>query len=122
MWAHIVNGAVVEITSDDPRGRFYSSIVWVACDATVRPGWVYEAGAFHAPTAPEAQAVYVPVPVARARLEAAGKWAALVTALSSDMPSLIKLMTLQYGLDPNDQQVRSILTAIGADPAVILAV
>ena len=62
---------------------------------------------------------YVPVATARERLEAAGKWDALVAAVP--LPDLMKLVTLREGLDPADPVVLGVLQAIGADPDVILA-
>jgi hypothetical protein len=64
---------------------------------------------------------YVPVPLARERLEAAGQWDALVTVLSADMPKLVKLLTLRDGLNPADPEVLAVLDAIGADADAILA-
>lgn len=49
MWARIANGTVVEITEQDPKGRFHPSIEWVACDGQVAPGWTYDGGAFSPP-------------------------------------------------------------------------
>lgn len=66
---------------------------------------------------------YVPVHVARERLEAAGKWADLATLMfapeNHDM--LLKLLTLSEGIDPADPYAHAFLNAIGADPAVVLA-
>jgi hypothetical protein len=64
---------------------------------------------------------YVPVHVARARLEVAGQWDTLVGVLAGDMPRLVKLLTLEVGLDAADPEVRAVLSAIGADPDAILA-
>lgn len=55
MWARIQDSEVVEITSNDPSGRYHSSLVWVPCTAEVREGWTYTGGTFAAP-APSTQA------------------------------------------------------------------
>lgn len=97
---------------------------WVACPDGTTPEWGYDGTTFTAPAAPPTPPPvirYVPVSLARERLEAAGKWDALVGALATDMPRLIKLLTLAEGLDPADAEVRGVLTAVGADPDAILA-
>lgn len=54
MWAHIVDGAVREVTEIDPEGRFHPSLLWVKCGKTVACGDLYEDGKFSKP------APYVP--------------------------------------------------------------
>jgi hypothetical protein len=51
-WALIVDGAVQEITSLDPAGRFHEELVWVSCPPAVRERWVYDGSNFSAPPAP----------------------------------------------------------------------
>lgn len=65
---------------------------------------------------------YVPVYVARERLETMGKWGAAATAIAADPAMLLKVATLKEGLDVQDPAVLGLLAAIGADPAVILAI
>lgn len=49
MWALIVDGMVWEITEIDPADRFHPSLVWVECDGSVKPGDLYDGGAFKTP-------------------------------------------------------------------------
>jgi hypothetical protein len=122
MFALVFGGLVTQVEAQ--TFEVHPSFEWVNCVSAVQAGWSYDGSAFACPAAPSTVAPakkYVPVHVARERLEAAGKWVALVNALSSDMPRLIKLLTLSLGLDPDDAEVRSVLTAIGADPNMILA-
>lgn len=62
---------------------------------------------------------YVPMPLVRERLEAAGKWDAAVGAMTA--AQRLKLATLREGIANNDATAAALLNAIGADPAVILA-
>lgn len=48
IWALIDNGRVVELTSEDPAGRFHESLNWVACSDEVQIGWLYSSGVFSA--------------------------------------------------------------------------
>lgn len=52
MWARINNGAVAELTDQDPNGRFHPSIHWEPCPADAEIGWSYDGQAF-APPHPE---------------------------------------------------------------------
>ena len=69
--------------------------------------------------------VYIPAGVLRERMEAAGKWdamAALLAGLMATQPGLVlKLLTLNEGVDIADPQARALIVAAGADPNVILA-
>lgn len=69
--------------------------------------------------APRPTARMIPVALVRERLEAAGRYDALVQRLTP--AQVLKLATLREGVDPADPQVRGLLAAIGADPAAILA-
>lgn len=64
---------------------------------------------------------YVPVPLMRERLEAAGKWNALAAILAADPPTMLKVLTLARGVDATDPEAIALITAAGANPAVILA-
>lgn len=55
MWAHIIDGKVVEVTDIDPKGRFHESFVWVKCPVNVRHGWLFDGSDFAAPTAEPGQ-------------------------------------------------------------------
>ena len=64
--------------------------------------------------------VYIPASILRERMEAAGKWdamAALLAGLMSTQPGLVlKLLTLNEGVDIADPQARALVAAAGADP------
>lgn len=62
---------------------------------------------------------YVPMPLVRERLEAAGKWDAAVNAMTA--AQRLKLATLREGILNTDATAIALLNSIGADPAVILA-
>jgi hypothetical protein len=47
MWALVIDGEVREVTDIDPQGRFHSSLVWVACDESVEPGYLYDGQSFY---------------------------------------------------------------------------
>jgi len=40
---------VVELTNDDPDGRFHPSLVWLPVSPAVQQGWVYDGADFVAP-------------------------------------------------------------------------
>lgn len=65
--------------------------------------------------------VYVPVALVRERLEAADLWADAAAALMLDPAMLLKVLTLREGIASDDAQAIAWLTAVGADPEVILA-
>jgi hypothetical protein len=64
---------------------------------------------------------YVPVYLARQRLEAAGLWEAAAEVLASQPAKMLKVLSLEAGIATNDPDALEMLTAIGADPAEILA-
>jgi len=67
-WALILNGAVAEVTTINPTGRFHPALQWVPCDGTVQQGWTYVAGVFAAPVV--AAPVLTPAQQAQAALAA----------------------------------------------------
>jgi hypothetical protein len=64
---------------------------------------------------------YVPVPIVRERMEAAGKWDDLVAILVGQPAVMLKVLTLSEGIAPDDPQARALIAAAGADPDAILA-
>lgn len=66
---------------------------------------------------------YCPVWLARRRLEALGLWDDMVAMLfqAPYQSALVKLLSLEIGIDPEDAQAQALITAVGADPAAILA-
>lgn len=96
-------------------------------DAPVAIGWTHGADGF----VPSATTVdpatpkgphYVSLSTIRDRVTAAGKWTAFAGALDS-LPSDKRwhLLTLTEGVSPDDPDATALLTAVGCDPAVILA-
>jgi hypothetical protein len=67
--------------------------------------------------------VYLPVPLVRERLEAAGAWPQVAALLfqPGNEAMLLKLLTLAEGIAPDDPQARSLIAAAGANPDLILA-
>ncbi|MFH5927545.1 hypothetical protein [Roseomonas xinghualingensis] len=64
---------------------------------------------------------YVPVHVVRERLEGGGLWDDMAEALISRPAMMLKVLTLAEGIASDDPDATELLTAIGADPAEILA-
>lgn len=94
--------------------------------SSVKPGMLYDGTNFFSlppQTLPTAETVtqYIPVYLVRERMEADGKWNQLVSILSKDMPTMMRVLTLEMGIDPNDTQARELIKAAGADPNIILA-
>jgi hypothetical protein len=92
----------------------------------VAPGWRWDGSAFLPPAPPPPPGpTYIPAGILRERMEAAGKWdamAAMLVDLMATQPGLVlKLLTLNEGVDPADPQARALIVAAGADPNVILA-
>lgn len=54
MWARIEEDLVAEITSIDPTERFHESLIWIACDDSVMPGWLKVEGGFVEPPVSDA--------------------------------------------------------------------
>ena len=66
--------------------------------------------------------VYVPFPLFRKRLKQAGQWPA-AAAIIEGLPAAqrVELLSLEQGIWPGDEHVRSIVARVGLDPDVILA-
>jgi hypothetical protein len=66
---------------------------------------------------------YCPVWLARRRLEALGLWDDMVAVLFQPayQSMLVKMLSLEIGIDPDDAQAQALIAAVGADPAIILA-
>lgn len=122
---------IVTIQPGDPplSERYHAAIVESAVELqgalafTVKPGWLHDGSGF-SQRVPEAAPIgprYVPVATIRERLEAQGKWEALVAILQADMPTMMKVLTLRDGVAVDDQQARGLIAAAGADPDEILA-
>lgn len=89
---------------------------------TVQVGWLYVDGDFEAPPPPEApDVIYIPVPLARERLEADGFWDEFSAILASEPAAMLKVLTLRDGIDPSDPVAIALIGGSGADPARILA-
>lgn len=133
-YAHVQDGTVIqiiEIADGTPsiQNRYHYSVVENSVLLSgsdlfsVKPGWKYDGVSFFqvaqqlAPAGPR----YIPVWLARQRLETAGLWDEVSAIIFSNPSMALKVLTLESGIDVNDPQVLRILTAVGADPAVILA-
>lgn len=134
IFARIENGAVNEIITIEDNtpplsSRYHASLLdhFVELHGplqyTVKVGWNYDGSGFSNPPPPPAVAPpkrYIKVSIIRERMEELGKWDNLVNILSNDMPKLVKVLTLDLGIDPEDQEARGLIFAAGADPDEIL--
>lgn len=64
---------------------------------------------------------FVPVPLLRQRLQAAGLWETAAAALAAQPAAMLHLLTLELGVTQDNAQALAMLRAVGADPADILA-
>ena len=135
-YAHVKDGIVsqvIEIEDGSPslKSRFHAAIVENCILLSgndvfsVNPGFMYDGSKFYKRPEPIPQpnsnVRYVPVWLARQRLEAAGLWDD-VSAIIFSQPSIaLKVLTLESGIDVQDPLVLEILRMVGADPEVILA-
>lgn len=132
-YARIDSGIVVEIIEiedDTPTlsERYHAAVVESTRELkgnevfTVKPGWNFDGSGFSKPPPPEALGPrYVAVATVRERMEAIGKWGALVDVLKLDYPTMIKVLTLREGIASDDPQARTMIEAAGANPDEILA-
>lgn len=133
-FAYIQAGTVADIITIQPGTlpigeRYHAAIVESCVPMTisefhqVRVGWHHDGVGFSSPPPPAAVPAgprYVPVSTMRERLEADGTWAALVALLQTDMPTMVKVLTLREGVDAQDTQARILIAAAGSDPDDIL--
>lgn len=133
-YALISDGLVSDVVTIQPgeaplSERYHAAIVESAVELqgalvfTVKPGWLHDGSGFSQRVVDAAPAgpLYIPVHTIRERLEEQGKWEALVSILQSDMPTMLKVLTLRDGVASDDQQARGLIAAVGADPDEILA-
>lgn len=134
IYARIEAGRVAEIITIEvgtpPLSERYAGIIVESCvlmtlaeSQQVQVGWHHDGAGFTAPPPPFVPPVgprYVPVATMRERLETDGTWVALVTILQTDMPTMLKVLTLSEGVDAQDPQARALITAAGSDPDEIL--
>ncbi|MRG31838.1 tail fiber assembly protein [Enterobacter cancerogenus] len=55
MWALIESNKVIEITDEDPKGRFHPSLMWIECPENVTTGYEYQDGIFTPDTLSEVE-------------------------------------------------------------------
>lgn len=98
IYARIENGLAVELleTEGDISQMFHPSMLWVACDESVKVGDAYDGAGFTAPTAPSEATLVVPQTVtqfqARAALYLAGLLDEVEALMSAaETPALAKL-------------------------------
>ena len=46
MWALVSNKIVMEITRENPYGKFHPSMMWVECGDDIKAGWLHNDGVF----------------------------------------------------------------------------
>ena len=133
MFAHIQNGAVLEIVTVDDNTpsldtRYHAALLEHFVELhgvdqyTVKAGWNYDGSGFSSAPSPTlvAQKQNIKISVFRERMEAADKWTNLINILKDDLGKLMNLMTLDSGISPDDQEIRSLILQTGADPDEIL--
>lgn len=133
-YAYVQDGMVaqiIEIQDGSPpiQDRYHYSVVENSILLSgsdlfaVKPGWKYDGASFFqvTPSSAPAGPRYIPVWLARQRLEEAGLWDDVSAIIFSNPAMALKVLTLESGLDVNDPQVLQVLAAVGADAEVILA-
>lgn len=134
IYARVESGTVTEIvkideTEPELEQRYHAAVLdhFIELQGTpaftVKIGWKYDGQNFYQTPTPEIRQAkrYVKVSVFRERMEETEHWDALVAILQSDMSTLLRILTLDVGIDPDDQQIRDLIAAAGANPDVILA-
>lgn len=119
MWAHVVDGTVVEITDIDPDGRFHESFIWVKCPAAVGERWIYDGLKFKAPSEPEQPADPIPDEISRrqffqylAVLEIISKAEALAAMQGGAIPAPLQAIIDQLPTD--DDKFNAEMFVVGA--------
>jgi hypothetical protein len=136
-YALVNSGTVMEIFVDEDGGtplkqripaQMFDELVPIPknVDNMVAVGYSYDGNSFFKalppqPPAPGTVKQYIPVYLIRERMERDQTWDRMVTLLASDMPTMVKVLTLQNGIDPADEQARQLIAASGSDPNIILA-
>lgn len=133
-YAHVQDGTVIqiiEIQDGTPpiQERYHHSVVENSILLSgndlfsVRPGWKFDGNSFFKiqPSVQPSVTRYIPVWLARQRLEEAGLWDDVSAIIFSNPAMALKVLTLESGIDVADPQVLQVLEAVGADTAVILA-
>ncbi|KAB0549825.1 hypothetical protein F7R01_00960 [Pseudomonas argentinensis] len=87
MWARVEYGIVVEVTGDDPQGRFHPSLLWVDCPSSVDIGWTLIGDEWREPDLPSPNEEEI----LRRKLRANNaSYTAATLALTADYPQLEK--------------------------------
>ena len=130
-----VDGGVVQEVVDTPPGtpmlrdRYHPDVlasfvpVPIAMARRVVPGWVWDGASFNPPPAHDSPPAirYIPVSLVRQRMEEAGRLEALGAVLLANPGVMVKVFSLEQGVDPTDPDARSLIMAAGGDPDIILA-
>lgn len=132
-FARIENGIVSEIVTVDDNtpslaSRYHAALLdhfvelHGADQYTVKAGWNYDGSGFYNVSTPAfiPQKQLVKVSAFRERMEEAGKWENLVDILKNDISKLLKILTTDSGINPDDAEIRSLISQAGADPNEIL--
>lgn len=125
-WARLDDdGVVLEVTEDNPSGRFHPSVHWYVVPTGTFSGDHVSGSTVtraEAPPHPPAGLRYIPLSLLRERVTAAGRWGVVAQALDS-LPPEKKwlLLTLTAGISTEDREVRGLLSQTGCDPDAILS-
>lgn len=126
--AQIIDGVVlgVDRTTHVPHDE-----TWRACPADVSPGFVFDGEAFAPPASPPpTPPAYLPVALLRERLEALGRYEAVVAVLLAMLMSndaalgakVFKLLTLAEGVHRDDPDLAAVLAAAQLTEGEVAAV
>lgn len=134
VYARIENGIVMEVIAvqdgEPPLSvRYHPALLDQFVELhgpeqyRIRPKWNYDGSGFSEPAPPPVaprSKRYVKVSTVRERMEVIGRWDDLVAILQTDMSKLVKVLTLEIGIDVEDQEARTIIAMAGANPDEIL--
>lgn len=117
-YAVILPNGVVENVIEAEEGFSIPNRTLVPVTGTVSSGWTWNGVTFSPPSADHR---LVPLAAVVTRIIAHGHLAAVQAALASDETLRTRLSNVQEGIYSDDADARAFLTAVGADPDVILA-
>lgn len=114
------DGTFIDVQLTLPSGEVAPSTLSASDPHTVDLfAVVSKAGGIAAYVQPVTAPIFIPASAVRSRLQAAGLWAAAVAAMTP--AQIAEFCTLEQGVSPSDPTVLALLSAIGANPAAILA-
>lgn len=117
-YAVVLPNNTVENVIEAPEGFSIPGRTLVLATGTVSAGWTWNGTTF---LPPSTEHRLVPLATVVTRIIAYGHLATVQAALASDETLRARLSRVQEGIYSDDVDARAFLTAVGADPDVILA-